>query len=85
LKLGLLVALSLGALLVTITSFIKDKLNYHFHYENVIYPIIIGVFSGITLWILDKINPTITNKKINRLLSFCVFMFINFIFRYFFL
>jgi len=76
LKLGLLIAMSVPALLVTITSFIKDKLHYHFQYENVIYSIIIGVLTGLTVFILKNINPSITNKKINGILSTCVLVFI---------
>jgi len=73
LKLGTLVVMSITALFVEIEGFIKDKLNYHFQYENVIYPII-GVV--LVVLIMKKINPSVLNEKINGIISTCVLFFI---------
>lgn len=76
LKLGLLIIISIPTLLITFTSFIKEKLHYHFQYENVIYAIITGVLTGLTLFIMQKTSPSISNKKINGIISTCVLVFI---------
>ncbi|PEJ59273.1 hypothetical protein CN692_07285 [Bacillus sp. AFS002410] len=74
-KLGRLIGISLTILLVEIEGFIKDKLHYHFQSENVFYPIILGVLAGLTIFKIEKINPTISNEKINGIISTCVLFF----------
>ncbi|QKE72047.1 hypothetical protein HPK19_04195 [Arthrobacter citreus] len=75
-KLGVLIVMSIAGLLLEIERFIKDKLHYHFQYENVIYPIIVGVLTGLTVFITLKLNRSISYKKINGIISTCVLVFI---------
>ncbi|UPM54800.1 hypothetical protein [Gottfriedia acidiceleris] len=75
-KLGVLIVMSLTILFVEIEGFIKDKLHYHFQYEYVFYPIIGGVLVGLTIFIMQKINPSISNEKINGIISTCVLFFL---------
>ncbi|QKE72045.1 hypothetical protein HPK19_04185 [Arthrobacter citreus] len=75
-KLDRLIMISLGILSLIFADFIRDKLQLHFQYEIVIYPIFVGVLSYLTLFIIEKINPSILNKKINGIISTCVLGFI---------
>ncbi|PGS50971.1 hypothetical protein [Bacillus sp. AFS041924] len=81
-KLGSLMVFGVTAIFVEIVSFMKDKLHSHFQYENVIYFMIISSGLTVFMFMFKKINPSITNKKINGIISTCVLVVILIILPY---